>query len=155
MCWDSCSFVSFIEGTEQRIANLRAVFEEAVQKEILLVASSLCITEVAFTAAERAGCLSDEIERNIEKLWLPGSPVIVVDYSRLIARKAQQLLRLKCEKHLGLKPMDAIHIATAMQQRATELHTYDTRLYKWGEHVGVAIKAPEPHQMLLHGPLPG
>ncbi len=149
VCWDACTFLSLIEETPDRVRDLRAVLHEAIEKEIRLIASSICITEVAFSAAERAGGLSEEVERKIAKLWLLGSPVQVVDYSPLIARKAQVLLRKKLETGLHLKPLDAIHIATAMQERATELHTYDRRLWAWSDQVDLSIKNPIPHQMLL------
>lgn len=151
VCWDSNAFLSYIEGTESRIDDLRAVFIEGINKEIAIIASSICITEVAFTAAERTNGLSKEVEREIAKLWAPGSPIQLIEYSSLIARHAQRLLRAKCDKGWHLKCMDAIHIATAVQQRAEELHTFDKRLWAWSEYTGIAIKKPEPHQMLLPG----
>lgn len=149
VCWDSCTFLSFIEATAGRAEALHAIFEEAVRKEIRLLASVICVTEVAFTAAERKKRLSKKTEKAIAKLWQPGSPVEIVDYSLGIARKAQTLLRHKILKKIHLKPLDAIHIATAMQGRASELHTYDGRLQAWSAISGVSIKEPEPHQMLL------
>lgn len=149
VCWDSCAFLSYIEGTKGRIKCLREVFQEAVNKEIELCASSICITEVAFTAAERAGGLSEKTERVINKLWSPGSPIRVIDYSQLVARKAQKLLRHTLKSKLKLKPLDAIHIATAMQSHATELHTYDENLYPWSECSGVKIMKPKAFQQML------
>jgi len=36
--------------------------------------------------------------------------------------------RLMLERHSGLKPPDAIHLATASVANAVELHTFDERL---------------------------
>lgn len=149
ICWDSCTFVSYIEGTRDRIRDLRAVFEEAINKEIRLAASAVCITEVAFVAAERSGGPSPQVEREIDKLWMPGSPIQIIDYSQLIASKAQKLLRHKLANDLHLKPLDAIHIATAMQIKATALHTFDERLWDWSSTAGVAVQRPKPIQTLL------
>lgn len=149
VCWDSCTFVSLIEGTKGRVSALRAVFEEAVQKEIRLIASAVCITEVAFIAPERKQGLSDKTQQDIAKLWLPGSPIVIVEYSVIVARKAQLLLREKLRSGLHLKPLDAIHLATAMQEHADEMHTYDRGLHKWSGFCKMPIRDPRPHQMVL------
>lgn len=149
VCWDSCAFVSFIEETEGRVESLRAVMEEAITREVELFTSAISITEVAFVAAERSGGLDKDTERKIDQLWHPDSPVQVVEYTQLVAIGARQLLRQKLELDIALKPMDAIHIATALRAQVDELHTYDDRIKKWAEHAGIKIVEPAPFQMLL------
>ncbi len=147
--WDSCAFLSFIEETDGRVESLRAVMEEAIKREVALYTSAISITEVAFVAAEHSGGLDEDTEQKIDKLWHPSSPVQVVEYTQLIAIQARQLLRQKLDLGISLKPMDAIHIATALRAQVDELHTYDDRMKKWREHTGIRIVEPAPVQMLL------
>ena len=147
--WDSCTFVSFIDETAGRTQDLRAIMEEARNKEVVIYTSAISITEVAFKTAEQSGGLDREVEDKIDKLWHPSSPVRVVDYSRLVAYDARELLRKKLELGFSLKPLDAIHIATAIRAKVDELQTYDAKLKKWGEPLGLKITEPKPFQMLL------
>lgn len=147
--WDACTFLSFIEGTPDRADDVRAVFEEAINKEIVLYTSAISITEVAFVAAERRGDLDEKVEHAIDRLWQAASSVRVVEYTPLVAYEARRLLRLKLERRIPLKPLDAIHIATAVRMKVDVLHTYDGNMKKWAGPTGMKIIAPKPFQMLL------
>lgn len=147
--WDSCVFLSFIEETDGRAKNLRAVMEEAINREVELYASTISMTEVAFVTAERSGGLDADTEEKIDRLWHPSSPIRMMEFTQLVAKEARQLLRKNLELDIGLKPMDAIHIATALRAKVDELHTYDENLKKWSEPAGLRIVEPMPFQTLL------
>ena len=57
--------------------------------------------------------------------------IVSVDW--FIATKARRLIF----DHPSLKPMDAIHLATAAKAKVFEMHTYDDGLLAISEKVGV------------------
>jgi hypothetical protein len=90
--------------------------------------------EVAYGLTEQQGkALDPEVEDKIGKLWLPDSPVKVVELHRDIADKARRFIREAMIKDWSLKPADAIHLATAAYMEAIEFHTYDGELTKFAE----------------------
>jgi predicted nucleic acid-binding protein len=105
----------------------------------------LSVTEVAFAAQEKVGGVLDEATENrIKKLWLPPSPIKLVEYHLLIAERARELLRERITRGWSrLKPADAIHLATAESVGATHLHTYNTSDFaQWGPVIGVQVGEP-------------
>jgi predicted nucleic acid-binding protein len=50
---------------------------------------------------------------------------------------------------LSLKTNDAIHLATAEWVGASVMNTYDDRLYKFNDLIGIDIKAPVAEQPRL------
>ncbi len=84
------------------------------------------LTEVAFTAAERSdSALSEDDEAAIDALLSDRNAVLLVEYSESIARQARSLMREAVSRGWSLKPMDAIHLASARFMEAQEFHTYD------------------------------
>jgi predicted nucleic acid-binding protein len=67
----------------------------------------------------------------IDAFWLPPSPVKAVEFHRLVARDARDLVReVKFDADKGLKPPDAVHLASAARMNVEEFHTYDGDLLK-------------------------
>jgi hypothetical protein len=46
----------------------------------------------------------------------------------------------------ALKPMDAMHLATAQQMNVEEMHTYCERILRWSGHAGFPINRPHAAQ---------
>jgi predicted nucleic acid-binding protein len=88
--------------------------------------------------------MSEEVEAKINKLWEPASPVVMVEFHTLIAEAAQRLTRSGVPQGLSLKPMDAVHLATARRMEVDAFHTYDGPLKKWAAQVGYPIGEPNP-----------
>ncbi|MEJ7787527.1 MAG: PIN domain-containing protein [Solirubrobacteraceae bacterium] len=109
--------------------------------------------EVAFAASEKeAGELDDEIETAIDELWLPGSPVKVVELHAAVAHQARALMRSELAAgRSGLSASDAIHLATAVTMGADDCHTYDQRLARHAAGVPFPVREPFTPQ----GQLPG
>lgn len=144
LCWDANVFLSYINGIENRLPDIDALLDEARQKSIEIVTSSASITEVAYGAMEQ-GALDWTVDEAIDKLWIPPSPVQMVDFYRSIAYRAKGLVRRGMLESRKLKPMDAIHLATALQVGARELNTYDRDLLKWDPYVmELDIRHPVP-----------
>jgi predicted nucleic acid-binding protein len=84
-------------------------------------------------------------------LWLATLAVEVVEFHRLIARDARDLVReVKFDSEKRLKPPDAIHLATATRMNAEEFHTFDSDLLKLA--VPLPFKIVEPWTPTLRIP---
>ncbi len=96
--------------------------------------SVLSQVEVAFAASEQKQRLLDpEMERLIHSMWTDPAAVVLVEYHSAIGQVARDLIRTAIGKGWGLKPFDAIHLATAqwlsnLGLTVEEFHTYDKRL---------------------------
>lgn len=92
---------------------------------------------------KQGGQLDPAVEAQIEALWHPLSPVKLVDFDPLLARDARGLIRRAISGGKpGLKPADAIHLASAVRVGASEVHTYD-RLDRYQPYLSVPVR--EPH----------
>ncbi|MBA2514595.1 MAG: type II toxin-antitoxin system VapC family toxin [Solirubrobacterales bacterium] len=141
--WDSCVFLSYVNEDEGRVGDISSLLEGARKQEIELVTSTVSIVEVAFGAAERKqSALSEEMEAKINKLWEAASPVTMVEFHVLIAEAAKRMMRSGIPEGWSLKPMDAVHLATAQRLGVDELHTYDDPLKKWATKVSYPIIEP-------------
>ena len=142
--WDSCVFLHYIEGTRQWMPVLDALLEEASQSnDLVIVTSTISITEVAFAEPERDNQnLDPKIVAAIDDLWNDRSAVKLVEYSEVIARDARELLRRKVQLGRHLKPMDAIHLATAVNRHVSDFHTMDGKLQRDWQDLGFSIRHP-------------
>lgn len=156
--WDSNLFRDFISGHPEHAADVEALLEQADTGKLEIITSAISVAEVAFAQQERStGLLSAEVEERIDKLWVPPSPVKLVEFHFHIARRARQLLRQSLQRGWkGLRAFDAVHLCTAQLYGVTELHTYDAGLERYSELIGVKVGAPfvEQIRLLLEPPKP-
>jgi predicted nucleic acid-binding protein len=147
--WDSCVFLAWINGEPGRAAVVDSLLRKARTGELEIVTSVLSVTEVAFTTSERQGVLSPPTLSAIEALWDPPSQVKLVEFHRLIAVDARQLIRQATAEGLSLKPPDAIHLCTARRSGSAELLTYDPGLNKFASTIGVPVREPVSDELPL------
>jgi predicted nucleic acid-binding protein len=149
--WDACVPLSYINAIPERVLIIDELLRQARAGEFELVTSVLSRVEVACAASEKEqGTLDSAVEAEIDDLWRPGSPIKLVEFYDLIAQHARALMRQGIEQGWGaLKPADAIHLATAQQMEAAEMHTYDERLLKWSGHAGFPVVEPHTPQGIL------
>lgn len=149
--WDSCVPLSYLNDDPSRVPIIEELFKQARAEEIELLTSAVSRVEVAFVQSEKAdGVLDAEAEEAIEAFWSPGSPIKTVEFYDLIADSAKALIRKGIEQDWGnLKPMDAIHIATAQRMQVSEMHSYDDRVKKWSGHLGFPITDAQTAQGVL------
>jgi len=143
--FDADVFLSYVNDDADRVPTIEALLDEGrgASPAIEIFTSELSIVEVAFGAVEQTHkALDAETEGRIDGLWMPGSPVRLVEYYRLIGDDARSLMRLAITKGWSLKPMDAMHLATARRIGVTEFYTYDERLYKFDNDVGLKVCKP-------------
>lgn len=144
--WDANVFLSFISGEAARLPHLEALLDSADDGDIELYTSELSVVEVAFAAHEKAtGGLDPATERAIDALWDHPSPVRRIDVSALITREARTLVRVAlATPGQGIKPPDAIHLATAKRLGVDALQTYEDAAARtrWATLSGLAVEEP-------------
>ena len=148
--WDSNAFLSYVNGLPDRMPVLDALLEASskVGGEVKIHTSTLSHVEVAFGASEQMRqALEPQIEQMLDNLWADAEVVISVEYHAGIGQIAKSLIRNAVTKGWSLKPLDAIHLATAQWLSISglalnEFHTYDKALIKYNSLVDYRICEP-------------
>ena len=145
--WDSDCWLSFINAIPDRAPVLKFLLSDSKneQGDIALVTSVISKVEVAFAQSEYQGKQIDRtVEDAIDALWADRSAVTLIEFHDQIALEARGLIRSGLHREWSLKPMDAIHLATAKSLDVDEFHTYDKGLVKEGlsAHLGFPIRNP-------------
>lgn len=144
--WDACDWLSYINGIPDRLPVLDAILADSAAEKgmITLFTSVLSQVEVAYGINEQINkTLEPNIESKIDELWADRDVIKIVDYHELIGLEARGLMRLAVTRGWQLKPIDAIHLATAKSVNAQEFQTYDKSLEKFSTDLGIIIC--EPH----------
>ena len=153
--WDSCVFLSYINSSPDRLQVIETLWDEITESDGLIYTSVSAITEVAYASLERDQQQIDpDIEGKIDNIWNDAS-VMVIEFHPEIARIARNLMRSALPNQWVLKPMDAIHLATASWinlnvHPISEFHTYDDVLKRYGAMIGIPICEPS----IVQGRLP-
>jgi predicted nucleic acid-binding protein len=148
--WDSNVFISYISEVTGRVEVIEELLIRAKSGQCKILTSHVSIAEVAFAQVEaNSGALDPSIEMKIDNLWQDHRAVTMVEVTELVTRRSRGLIRAAKVMGYSLKPMDAIHLASAAQYGANELHTYDKPLEKYSSAVGMPIHEPK----LLQPPL--
>lgn len=150
--WDANCFLSYINGEADRLPMLDALFGEARRGEIVIVTSMVSLTEVAYEASEKESRrLSQSVEASPDALFDDRSVVRVVEYHQFVARDARRLVRQALAEGWRLQPMDAIHLAAALDARAEEVHTYEgqSRRSRWAGLIGIPVHEPSGANLQL------
>ena len=150
--WDSCVLLSYVNEYPERIPTLEALLERSARGEVELYTSEISRVEVAFGASEqKRRRLDPESEQRIDSLWADPNVIVTVEYHRAIGQIARELMREAITRGWSLKPLDAIHLATAqwlldVGVEVGEFHTYDRRLSRYAPIVGFDIREPQTPQ---------
>jgi predicted nucleic acid-binding protein len=146
--WDANVFLSYVDGDQDRIPDIDEFFRKARAGEVEIVTSTLSIVEVAFGSEEKTGRALDAETRNaIDELWKPGGAVTLVEFFPLVALDARGLIRTAMTRGWSLKAADAIHLATAMRQSVSAIHTYESGWRKYSPDIGCPISEPQHPQL--------
>lgn len=146
--WDACAWIALIqkekirEGrkvVEDRYSLARSVIDLANQGKIEVVTSGLSYAEVCKNPPDEKGS-DDKVGPFFEHDY-----ILVVAVDKTVGTLARHLMMAK---HPGLKPPDAIHLATALVANVDEMHTFDDRLLALDEKLikldGSALKICKP-----------
>lgn len=127
---------------------LDALLQQSADGNKRIYTSALAQVEVAFAASEQQQrALDPEEESGIDGLWEDPNTIVVVEYQPEIGRRARALIREAITHGWSLKPLDAIHLATAQWLMNSgfpiaEFHTYDGQLERYSPVVGLEIREP-------------
>jgi predicted nucleic acid-binding protein len=130
IAWDSCTWIAHIQRerifgpdgktvTEDRGAMCRPVLDAAERGVIEIVVSAIALVEVL--ARNRTNGLDDQKVRD----FFDNDYILIVNVDKHLGDFAR---RLMLAGHAGLKPPDAIHLATACIANVDQFHTFDDRL---------------------------
>lgn len=128
--WDACCFISRIQRDPDHIDALEYITDEATAERAIIVTSALSIAEV--NCINREATL-EEMARDAALIarYFDNPYVVVRQVTRRIAELAAAISR-----EFGIKPPDAIHLATAIDAGVQIVHTYDDTLLKLDGEVG-------------------
>jgi len=127
--WDACAWIALIQKEkirdntgrviEDRDMMCRTVIEAAKRGQFEILTSTLSLVEVCkdpAIKAQPADAVADYFENDY---------ILLVNLDRSVGEHARSLMTAG---HAGLKPPDAIHLATAAISGVEELHTFDGKL---------------------------
>lgn len=126
--WDSCAFLAWLQADPGQAELCAGTLERAKAGEVGIVTSTLTLTEVLWTKggpklpAEKAGLLRQFFRLSYVRLH---------NVTRGVAEGAQDVVW-----NHGIKPKDAIHIATALELKAPTFETFDGDLLKKSGTIG-------------------
>ena len=115
--WDSCIFIDAIQQTPSLSDTLRQIIADARAGTAQIITSTFTLAEVIGSkdAASRNPALESTIRELFNHRYIVLRPV-----DKHIAEQARQIARDN-----GLKPADAIHVATAIESEVQVMHTRD------------------------------
>ncbi|MBK5221620.1 MAG: type II toxin-antitoxin system VapC family toxin [Acidimicrobiia bacterium] len=149
---DANVLLAYISGEADRVDIVEQLLSEAAEGKRTLVTSTLSIVEVAYAVSDLGIDLSEESEQAIDELWAPPSPILLIEPSVAVMRRARGFLRQAKSAGRKLKPADSIHLASAAMTAAVgTLLTYETentRTY-WAEVTALVVAEPDIDQRRL------
>jgi predicted nucleic acid-binding protein len=156
--WDACTWIAYINEEratpkddrtgENRFSMCKAVLKSAQAGDVEIVTSALTLAEV---------CKSEEARNeSLGRLptFLDHEFILVVAVDKNIGIKAQSI---QLSGMTGIKPPDAVHLATAQRANVREFHTFDDSLLKKDGQInavnGHVIKCCKPGEGYQEGTL--
>jgi predicted nucleic acid-binding protein len=136
--WDANAFLAYFLEEADRVDSCEAVLEDAEKGKILIVTSALTLAEVLALRGAKRLRPNPKLKKKVIEFF-KNEYIAVQNVTREIAELARDLVWDK-----GIKPKDAIHVASAIAAEAPVFETYDKPLRKKGPKVGLIIREPPP-----------
>jgi predicted nucleic acid-binding protein len=124
--WDANTFLAYFQEEEGRVDSCEAVLEEAEKGKILIVTSALTLSEVLALRGKKRLAPNPKMKKKVIDFF-KNEYIAVQNVTREIAELSRDLVWDK-----GIKPKDAIHVASAIAANATICETYDVPLIRKG-----------------------
>ena len=144
--WDSDCFLGHFQAERGKAEKCDGVIERAERGDVLIVTSALTLAEVLWL---RGGPRLPADKAALVQKFFRRSYIRVYNVTRKIAESAQILVWDN-----GIKPKDAIHVATALSLKADALETFDENLIGKSGSVGNPLLLIREPQAAAQGRFP-
>lgn len=121
IAWDTCILIDAIQQTENRWNAIAPMLNRAKLGIIQIVISTISLTECHYLRGEADKGVSQSDQNKMMARWFESSFLIKRPADFGVCNLAAEL----CQQGKGLKPMDAIIVATALKSNASALITID------------------------------
>jgi predicted nucleic acid-binding protein len=135
--WDANAFLAYFQEEEGRVDSCEAVLEMAEQGRVLIITSALTLAEVLALRGTRRLTPNPKMKKKVIDFF-KNEYIAVQNVTREVAELSRDLVW----DH-GIKPKDAIHVASALASDVSMFETYDRPLMNKGNKV-TKIKFREP-----------
>jgi predicted nucleic acid-binding protein len=125
--WDSDCFLRLLQeeaGAEQ----CEQVLQDAQDGKIQIITSALTLAEVL--AMKKRNPIPKEKQESVSKFFM-NEYILVRNVTRKAAERARELVW-----NHDIDPKDAIHVATALEEKLSMMHTFDKNLIAKSNTVG-------------------
>ena len=126
--WDSDAFLGWLQAEPGKADLCAGTLKRADQGEVLILTSALTIAEVLWM---RGAPMIPQDKADIVRRFFRRSYLRVRNVTRAVAENAQDLVWTQ-----GIRPKDAIHVATALDAGVAALETFDDELLKKSGTIG-------------------
>ncbi|MBI5761963.1 MAG: type II toxin-antitoxin system VapC family toxin [Planctomycetes bacterium] len=116
--FDSCCFIDLLQDVKRRAPAVADLCQKAAVNDLVIVTSALTIAEVC-KLPETGKQPNDQTKKILE--FFENPYIVIRSLDRMIAERANLISR----DH-GIKPSDAVHVATAILTGCDVLYTYDS-----------------------------
>jgi predicted nucleic acid-binding protein len=161
--WDSSVVLAYLGGFLKAKTVCDLILQQGERDELLLHVSTMAQSEVAFLPGYSDAESEDKVKEFFSRKYIKTIlfDILVARESRRLIRKyrssenySQSILCSNCNRMIykGLKPPDAVHLASALLWNIPILETYDPHLLKLNGKEGtppIIIREP-----LYEGTLP-
>lgn len=141
--WDSDAFLGWFQNEAGKEEKCDGVIQRAERGEVLIVTSALTLAEVLWL--RNAPKISADKAKLVQNFFRR-SYIRVYNVTRKLAENAQILVWDN-----GIKPKDAIHVATAIHLKVDALETFDADLIKKAGNIGGSILVVREPQAARQG----
>lgn len=138
--WDSACFIAWFKEEPGRAETCGSVLEAAQAGDVQIVTSAFTITEELYP---QGGERLSERHRKLVTTFFRRPEFVFVQVDRFLAEAAQRYVW-----DFGVRPKDAVHVASAIYAAVPVPETYDGGLIKLNGRLGgnpvLAVREPVP-----------
>jgi predicted nucleic acid-binding protein len=127
--WDANAFLAYFQEEKERVDSCEAVLELAEKGKVLIVTSALTITEVLALRGKRRLAPNPKMKQRVNDFF-KNEYIAIQNVTREVAESSRDLVWDQ-----GIKPKDAIHVASAIAAGVAIFETFDRPLIKKGKRV--------------------
>jgi predicted nucleic acid-binding protein len=142
--WDACTFLGLLRDESDKVEDCRKVIAEARSGKVVIVTSALTLAEVLWLKGKDP---IPKTDRGKVRQFFRHDWIVMRELDRATAEQAQEVVW----EH-GVKPKDAVHVATALRVAVEQLDTFDESLIGLSGKVGnppLTIGRPHVDGMLF------